>query len=221
MTQEGEPKEKEKVRGFAGLSSLASDMDAILIRPKKPMRQNQIEEEPYQARPVFPADQSSQGPRSPQPYQALSRSPSSTSGTKWVLGVAAVIGVVWVVNVANQTPSPSTAAYRQPAQPTAPSYTAPLSEPRQLLEDRPPVGQSLVLTTSQITYCLAEDIRLEGSRSVIDNYSDAQVNRFNVLVDDYNSRCGNFRYRSGALESARRTVEAFRTQLLADGRTRF
>jgi hypothetical protein len=89
------------------------------------------------------------------------------------------------------------------------------------MEDRPTVGQGLVLTTSQITYCLAEDIRLEGSRSVIDNYSDAQVNRFNVLVDDYNSRCSNFRYRSGALESARRAVDPFRSEFLADGHNRF
>lgn len=221
MTEEGEPKKEAEVRGFAGLSSLASDMDAIHIRPKKPVRQNQTEEEPSKTRPASPAVQSPQGPRSPQPYQAHSRSPSSTSGKIWVVGIAAVLGVVWIVNVANQTPSSSTTAYRPPAQSTPPSYTAPLSEPVQPMEDRPPVGQSLVLTTSQITYCLAEDIRLEGSRSVIDNYSDAQVNRFNVLVDDYNSRCGNFRYRSGALESARRAVDPFRSQLLADGRNRF
>lgn len=221
MTEEGEPEKKAEVRGFAGLSSLASDMDEILIRPKKPMRHNQTEGEPHQASPVSPAVQSPQRARSPQPFQAPTRSPPSTSGTKWVVGIAAVIGVVWVVNVANQTPSSSTTAYRPPTQPTSPSYTAPMPEPVQPVEDRPPVGQSLVFSTSQITYCLAEDIRLEGSRSVIDNYSDAQVNRFNVLVDDYNSRCGNFRYRSGALESARRTVDPFRSQLLADGRNQF
>lgn len=185
------------------------------------MRQNQTEEEPHQTRPASPTVQPPQVARTPHPYQAPLRSPSGTSGTKWVVGIAAVIGVVWIVNVANQTPSSSTTTYRPPTQPTSPSYTAPLPESVQQMEDRPPVGQSLVLTTSQITYCLAEDIRLEGSRSIIDNYSDAQVNRFNVLVDDYNSRCGNFRYRSGALESARRAVDPFRSQLLADGRNRF
>ncbi|MBM4125692.1 MAG: peptidoglycan-binding protein, partial [Nitrospira sp.] len=41
------------------------------------------------------------------------------------------------------------------------------------------------------------------------------------MVADYNSRCGSFRYRSGALESARRDVEPYRSQLQAEGRGRF
>ncbi|MCP5235363.1 MAG: peptidoglycan-binding protein [Zoogloeaceae bacterium] len=41
------------------------------------------------------------------------------------------------------------------------------------------------------------------------------------MVSDYNSRCGSFRYRSGALESARRDVEPHRDQLLAEGASRF
>ncbi|OYX40143.1 MAG: hypothetical protein B7Y91_00300 [Rhodobacterales bacterium 32-64-14] len=62
---------------------------------------------------------------------------------------------------------------------------------------------------------------MEGANAVVDNYSDSQVNRYNALVDDYNSRCSSFRYRSGALESARRAVEPYRSQLLAEGRSRF
>src|SRR3546814_16602388 len=45
--------------------------------------------------------------------------------------------------------------------------------------------------------------------------------RFNAMVADYNSRCGRFRYRSGALERARRDVEPYRGQLQAEGRSRF
>jgi len=79
----------------------------------------------------------------------------------------------------------------------------------------------LVFSTAQIRYCLAEDIRMDGAKAALNNYSDSDVDRFNAMVADYNSRCGSFRYRSGALESARRDVEPYRSQLQAEGRSRF
>ena len=85
----------------------------------------------------------------------------------------------------------------------------------------PPVGQDLVFSTAQIRYCLAEDIRLEGAKSAVNNYIDSDVDRFNAMVADYNSRCGSFRYRSGALESARRDIEPYRSLLQAEGTSRF
>ena len=62
---------------------------------------------------------------------------------------------------------------------------------------------------------------MEGAKAALNNYSDSDVDRFNAMVADYNSRCGSFRYRSGALESARRDVESYRGQLQAEGRSRF
>ena len=47
------------------------------------------------------------------------------------------------------------------------------------------------------------------------------MDRFNGYVNGYNSRCGEFRYRQGALESARRDVDPYRNQLQAEGRNRF
>ena len=85
----------------------------------------------------------------------------------------------------------------------------------------PPVGQDLVFSMPQIRYCLAEDIRMEGAKSALNNYIDSDVDRFNAMVADYNSRCGSFRYRSGALESARRDIEPYRSQLQSEGRSRF
>jgi peptidoglycan hydrolase-like protein with peptidoglycan-binding domain len=70
-------------------------------------------------------------------------------------------------------------------------------------------------------YCLAEDIRMESAKSALNNYIDSDVDRFNAMVADYNSRCGSFRYRSGALESARRDIEPYRSQLQSEGRSRF
>ena len=82
------------------------------------------------------------------------------------------------------------------------------------------MGQGLVFSIGQIRYCLAEDIRIEGAKSVLNNYSNSEVDRFNAMVDDYNSRCANFRYRSGVLESARRDIQPYWSQLQAEGRSR-
>jgi hypothetical protein len=76
------------------------------------------------------------------------------------------------------------------------------------------------LTTSQIQYCLAEDIRLGAAKSVVNAYVDAEVDHFNEMVNDYNVRCGEYRYREGTLESARYEVERHRSALEAEGRSR-
>jgi peptidoglycan hydrolase-like protein with peptidoglycan-binding domain len=88
-------------------------------------------------------------------------------------------------------------------------------------ETKPPVGQDLVFSVAQIRYCLAEDIRMEGAKSALNNYSGPDVDRFNAMVSDYNSRCGSFRYRKGALEGARSDIEQYRSKLQAEGRNRF
>ena len=88
-------------------------------------------------------------------------------------------------------------------------------------EDKPPINSSLVLSNEQIRYCLAEDIRMEAAKAVVNSYNDGDVDRFNALVVDYNSRCGSFRYRSGALEGARREIESYRSQLQSEGRSKF
>jgi hypothetical protein len=118
---------------------------------------------------------------------------------------------------------PSTSTYqqipnRQPSidwnqfEPVYPN-SARHQNPGLTFEDKPPVGRNNVLTTTQIQYCLAEKIRMDAAKSALDNYSSSDVSRFNTLVSDYNSRCGEFRYREGTLDHARSEVEAYRSTL--------
>jgi hypothetical protein len=105
-----------------------------------------------------------------------------------------------------------------------PNYSPPPAEPQaqsRLQESTPPVGQNQVLSMAQIRYCLAENIRIDGAESAINNYIKSDVDRFNAMVADYNSRCGKFRYRSGTLESARRDIEPYRSQFQSEGRSKF
>ena len=88
-------------------------------------------------------------------------------------------------------------------------------------EEKPPVGTDRVLTRNQIRYCLSEKIRLDAAEEKINNYLAGEVDQFNGMIDDYNNRCGKFRYRSGLLEAVRTEVEVFRQTLAEEGRLRF
>ena len=83
-----------------------------------------------------------------------------------------------------------------------------------------------MLSREQIRYCLAEDIRIDGAKSALNNYTDADVDRFNAMVADYNSRCSSFKYQTNNrgrndLNSTQRDIEPFRSQLQSEGRCRF
>lgn len=84
-------------------------------------------------------------------------------------------------------------------------------------ETVPPVGTGLTLDRSQIRYCLSERIRVEAWQRQLNKYSQAAVDAFNASVNDYNTRCSSYRYRSGDLESVRAQVESNRMALTQQG----
>lgn len=220
MTGGEEEQKKGEGKGFAGLSSLVSDVD---MTPPPAAKPKPAASAPSTERPAPRAAQ----PQPSQPHQTYQepaqRSSSGSSGGKWMMGIAAVIGVLWLIGQLDKSPTSSAPTYSPPAQTATPSYSPPAEPqtPSRPQESMPPVGQDLVFSTAQIRYCLAEDIRLEGAKSAVNNYIDSDADRFNAMVADYNSRCGSFRYRSGALESARRDIEPYRSQLQSEGRSRF
>ena len=227
MTGGEEEQKKEEGKGFAGLSSLVSDVDTTPPAPAP-------KKEPAAAAPS--AGNPSSQPAQPQPqpsqrqtYQEPAQ-PSSggSSGGKWVLGIAAVMGVLWLIGQSDKNTTSPAPAYSPPAHSTAPSYAPPPQPqaPSRPVETKPPVGQDLVLSREQIRYCLAEDIRIDGAKSALNNYIDADVDRFNAMVGDYNSRCSSFKYQTNNrgrndLNSSQRDIEPFRSQLQSEGRSRF
>ncbi|WP_291537910.1 hypothetical protein [Comamonas sp. SCN 67-35] len=224
---EGEDKnKKDESKGFAGLSSLVSDVDTSPppAAKREPTSTSGASSSPHPHPPPSAQTAPAQPqPRQQQTYQEPSQPSSGSSGGKWVLGIAAVIGVLWLIGQADKPTTSSAPTYSPPVQSAAPSYSPPAQpqEPSRPAESQPPVGQNTVLSTAQIRYCMAEDIRMDGAKAAVNNYIDADVERFNAMVADYNSRCGSFRYRSGALESARRDIEPYRGQLQSEGRSRF
>lgn len=209
--------------GFAGLSSLVSDVeiDTDVPKPAPAAPESAKKDAPVKEQKGATNVQETSQPKSTaQTYQAQAQ-PSDNSGWKWVLGIGVVIAVIWMAagsgNKNQASPSYSSS-------PSAPSYSPPVATPAapsRLSEELPPAGTNNVLSSAQLRYCLAEDIRLESAKAAVNNYIDSHVDRFNGMVSDYNSRCGQFRYRKGALESARSGVERYRADLQAEGRGRF
>ena len=206
---------------------MVSDVDSTVAQPAR-------EAKPAQRAAPAPATaeraRSSDDQERDRPvYQAPAQSSGGSSTGKWVLGIGVVAGLLWLVSQSGDktsspapafTPSGNSSSVASPSPSWQPAPSPPPA-PSRPSEERPPVGTNNVLTSAQLRYCVAEKIRLDAAKGVIDNYNDTHVDRFNEMVADYNGRCGQFRYRSGALESARSEVERFRGALEADGRARF
>ena len=212
-------------KGFAGLSSMVSEVDDIVS--SKPKQSQKAPSEPPPKQTADGSHQPKQTSTKPasQIYQAPAQPSRRSSAGKWFVGIAVVIGLIWLANPSGNS-RPSKSAYSPGTSSTSKAPAgqpaiAQLQMPSLPSESKPSVGRNNVLAISQIRYCLAEKIRLDAAETVLNNYNDSDVDRFNEYVNDYNSRCGEFRYRQGSLESAQRDIEPYRSQLQADGRSRF
>ncbi len=198
--------EKEK-KGFSGLSSLVSDLEEATSGRQSQIAQRNTtpSESPHRSDPGFVASESSRTPI------------SGFLGTKWFWSMVGVGVLIWLFS-ALQEDSGRSSNLRTFTEPrSAPSYTplAPASTRQTVLDfSKPPVGQYNVLSVAQIRWCLREVIQIEVLRPM--PTTNAQIERFNAVVSEYNSRCRRFRYRRGALEQARREVEQQRAQIVSN-----
>jgi hypothetical protein len=139
----------------------------------------------------------------------------------WLVASAIVGFIVIIFNSSTKTvasqhhsdPAPSAAVVQHvlvPAGKAAIPPAAPPPAPATLKTEMPPVGSGLRLEASQIRYCLIQDARLNGIRSIINRQSNQEINDFNASLSDFNSRCGQFRYRREVMASIRSEIETHR-----------
>jgi hypothetical protein len=205
VTNEDKSKSSE-AKGFAGLSSMESgvdDLEATQHTHEPETHSRSSTEKPVDGKRSDQKCKATSKPtnKTTTTAQHVPASSSSRSSTfKWLLGIGIVIGVIWLANQGGES---------TPSKPSRPS------------ESKPSIGTNHLLSAAEIRYCLAESIRIEAARNVMDKQSSSHIARFNRYVDDYNSRCSKYRYRAGALERARRDINPYRGQIRAEGRNRF
>jgi TonB family protein len=109
------------------------------------------------------------------------------------------------------------------AQETAPPGSAshPIeATPMPLTEEEalPPVGKGNMFSDEQLRYCLAQLVRVDAVRPLLDRYEHEEVEHFNALVADFNARCGSYRYKGNALDEAKAWLEENRVKIDAAAR---
>jgi hypothetical protein len=228
-------KGKGAKKGFEGLSNLVSDVESEILDASERPAENTSQP---QGSPSVDAEspgitKSREAPPLLKPALPVSID-SSASAWKWILGIALVVGMIWFASekpankhVSAPTPARAPTPTSTPPRAAAPTQSAdpaPLSalQPAsRASEEMPPVGTNKTLNSAQIRYCLSEKIRIGAAKTVVDVYEDASVDSFNSMVADYNSRCSQFNYKRGTLESIRSEVESDKTRLEAEGFARF
>ncbi|WP_374545051.1 hypothetical protein [Rhodoblastus sp.] len=197
--------------GFAGLASLATELPAA--KPAVAPRAEKVAEPPPAASPevVVRADKAS----------------FWNFRTIFFTGLIGFFILTAIFGDNKGSGSRSTSSY-QPATnyQAAPSYQPQQSYSYQnsapstdtMKEEMPAQGSNLTLNKYQISYCLSEKIRLETMQPLADNNSHSIVTRFNSYVDDFNSRCASYRYRTSEMQAARTWVDSRRYQIQSDAR---
>ncbi len=180
--------------GFAALSSQVSDVEDAIANAAK--QQSGDAETSATRGQTANSTSSFDSP-------AYSRPVQTGNGSKvgWWVGGLAVAGLIWAAN-----------------QPSGNSSTPAGPEP--FSETMPSAGLGQSLTTDEIRYCLAEKVRIDAAQAVVDGYNWPQVDSFNAMVADYNSRCSDFRYRPSSMSVAQGDVDDHRMELEQEGRDR-
>ncbi|MFC1796939.1 peptidoglycan-binding protein, partial [Pseudomonadota bacterium] len=145
-------------------------------------------------------------------------SPSATQGQNTntsnksapiILGAIALFAIFLIWNAANQSNKDTSSRSASTAQTSEQSRSQQSSNALgvRLVESKPPVGTNHVLTHDQIRYCHLEDIRLEAMRAEINQYSEEENSKFNSFIDDYNSRCTSYRYRTDSVSAVQKSIQ--------------
>jgi tetratricopeptide (TPR) repeat protein len=143
--------------------------------------------------------------------------------TRWFWGIAAAGVLIWIVASNDNNNRSGTTNYRPPT----PSYSTTTNSPTTTTrndafvpvdtsEATPPIGSGLSLSRSNIRYCSYQGIRLEAARSMITTESQRQG--FNTGIDDYNSRCSQYRYQQSDKNAVDAELPGKRYALDAEGR---
>ena len=205
------PPNDKKGKGFAGLDSMVSDVSKDVNSAERPATvaskasgEAAANSSPTAGREPAPQD----------PTQAVPP-PSGTSGKAaagWAIGALVTLCLIIAVgstgNKTSSTPSPTYSTpgtpSNPPATPAAPAAT--LDEVQSDIE-KPRVGSDNVLNIKEIRYCQIQKVRMEAIEFILNNRNNGEIDRFNALVSDYNSRCGEFRYRGDDLQRIQQEVE--------------
>ncbi|MGI6435940.1 MAG: hypothetical protein ACOX0F_11375 [Syntrophomonadaceae bacterium] len=196
-----------KEKGFSGLSSMVSTVEIL-----------SIEAEPAQSRGVSGDTLSA----SDQEQAQINTGPKRTKQKRswiwlgeWVVSNASTLIYLLILGVflywlshnsasTSSTPSSST---------SKPATSSNSSNPSSMTFEKPSIG-TRTFSAANIRWALREQIKLDTIRNHIT--TNAGINAYNAMIDDYNSRASEYRYYQADMDRAKRDVESIRSQIVSE-----
>jgi peptidoglycan hydrolase-like protein with peptidoglycan-binding domain len=193
--------------GFAGLSSLASQIPDQVQVKEPPESEEKYHSSRFKWEATDPKNAETEASKAPS-SEAIAPSPPPSTGSKLkntvAIAVLLTIGFALIRAVSDNKPqtSPSYSTYtpppatsrNSPSQPALP--VLPVVPPPTYSEMAPEPGDGTrTLNRENIRWCLYQGRRLENIRSIImGSQTPGDVPSFNATIDDFNRRCGKYRY---------------------------
>ncbi len=212
-------------KGFSGLDDLSTDIDDIIkehdredkknIEQKKECVDNTSDSQDNNTEDSITTSTSNTS------KVANDDSKKSSSGLfRWLIAIGVLIFIIIISNNNSSSSDKSLASntknYSSNTQTSA--YSKPSTD--DYYESKPD-SYLTTLNKNQLLYCEAEKIRLDFVQNKIDLYSTLEVDKYNNLSNDYNSRCANKQYYKNDMNYVDRNIEKKRYQLQQDGLARF
>lgn len=200
----------DKDRGFSGLSSMVSNVEAL-----------GVDSEPTQT-PKGDVGSSTPSDRRQEPFiqdQIRTKPKKSWSwigdwivpNASKIISLLIILAIIYWVDQDNSVPTssppPSSPGISNPATPPPPN-TSP-----SMTFEKPATGTA-TFSAANIRWALKEEIKLEAMRNLVT--TDAGIDAYNAMIDDYNSRAGEYRYYQADMDRAKRDVESMRSQIVTE-----
>jgi len=136
---------------------------------------------------------------------------------KYGIWAAIVIGIIAVAsNQGGQRSGYSRSTYTPSV--SSPRPNPPVTSAPSIGSFKPRVGTDLVFSRENLRYCLYLNARLDAvDAALVSETEDSVIAAFNMEIDDYNSRCASFRYRSSDMSIIESEVAAKRSALKVEG----
>lgn len=208
-------------KGFSGLSDLTSTINDT-YEPKTQEPNTETKQETTSSE----SDQKSTS--FPQVVTVNSERNEDDSGHNYIVHSILFVVFIFLASLlflqinygsSNKKSSQSSSSLSQNRSYSAETTTTAVQTPSTTLNTelqytKPPVGTNNNLSVPEIRWCVYEKIRIEAMRDIIN--TNAGIYEFNQFVNDYNSRCGRYRYRKGSKSQAERDVEAYRSRIVSE-----
>lgn len=209
-------------KGFDGLNDLGSDIDDLFKEDKKQTHDEEVKNSSTKSETrtepkTSETETNNETSTSSTVYQDKKTTPNKTSSA-WLWFVGLVIVAIIIGNVSNKASSSSTSkSYDNSYSNNSYSNTKRSDD---YLEKKPEAYTS-VLDKHELLYCEAEKVRLDAVQYKINKYSSYEIDKYNNLSDDYNSRCSNKQYYKTDMYYVERNIKAKKYQLQQEGLARF